>query len=160
MREIAFDLSSMSRTSTKVFVLQVMGRHAGWMTAACAIGAEADSGAPHLLLLPEIALDEGRLLTKVEQAVARYGYCVIAVSEGIKRPGGEFLSASAGTDAFGHEQLGGAAPIITTLIGAKLGYKCRWAIAGYLQRSARGWSRGGRIRNCWKERRHAGDPAA
>jgi 6-phosphofructokinase len=91
IRETAFDLSSMSRTSTKVFVLEVMGRHAGWLTAACALAAEDEGGAPHLLLLPEIALDEERFLAKVEQAVERYSYCVIAVSEGIKRPDGEFL---------------------------------------------------------------------
>jgi 6-phosphofructokinase len=137
IREAAFDLSSMSRTSTKVFVLEVMGRHAGWLTAACALAAEHGGGAPHVLLLPEIAFDEERFLAKVEQAVERYSYCVIAVSEGIKRPDGEFLSASGLKDVFGHAQLGGVAPIITNLIGAKLGYKCHWAVADYLQRSAR-----------------------
>jgi 6-phosphofructokinase 1 len=137
IREIAFDLSSMSRTSTKVFVLEVMGRHAGWMTAACALAARQEGGAPHVLLLPEIAFNEGRFLAKVKQAVERYGQCVIAVSEGIKGPGGEFVSASGVKDAFGHEQLGGVAPIIANLVGATLGYKCRWALAGYLQRSAR-----------------------
>ena len=137
IREAAFDLSSMSRTSTKVFALEVMGRHAGWMTAGCALAAEEEGGAPHALLLPEIAFDEGRFLAKVHQAVERYGHCVIAVSEGIKRPGGEFLSASGSKDAFGHLQLGGVAPVITNLVGAKLGYKCHWAVADYLQRSAR-----------------------
>ncbi len=121
IRESAFDLSSMSRTSTKVFVLEVMGRHAGWLTAACALAAEHEGGAPHVLLLPEIAFDEKRFLAKAEQAVERYGYCVIAVSEGIKRPDGEFLSAGV-QDAFGHAQLGGVAPIITNVIGQKLGY--------------------------------------
>ena len=137
IREAAFDLSSMSRTSTKVFALEVMGRHAGWMTAACALAAEEEGGAPHVLLLPEIAFDEGRFLAKVQQAVERYGHCVIAVSEGIKEPGGEFFSASGSKDAFGHVQLGGVAPVITNLVGAKLGYKCHWAVADYLQRSAR-----------------------
>ena len=137
IREAAFDLSSMSRTSTKVFALEVMGRHAGWMTAGCALAAEEEGGAPHVLLLPEIAFDEGRFLAKVQQAVERYGHCVIAVSEGIKGPGGEFLSASGSKDAFGHVQLGGVAPVITNLVGAKLGYKCHWAVADYLQRSAR-----------------------
>lgn len=137
IREIAFDLSSMSRTSTKVFALEVMGRHAGWMTAACALAAQQEGDTPHVLLLPEIEFDEGRFLAKVEQATERHGYCVIAVSEGIKGPDGEFLSASALKDAFGHAQLGGVAPGITNLVGAKLGYKCRWAMAGYLQRSAR-----------------------
>jgi len=137
IREAAFDLSSMSRTSTKVFALEVMGRHAGWMTAACALAAEEEGGAPHVLLLPEIAFDEARFLAKVKQAVERYGHCVIAVSEGLKGPSGEFLSASGSKDAFGHVQLGGVAPVITNLVGAKLGYKCHWAVADYLQRSAR-----------------------
>jgi ATP-dependent phosphofructokinase / diphosphate-dependent phosphofructokinase len=136
IREIAFDLSSMSRT-TNVFALEVMGRHAGWMTAGCALAAEQEGNAPHVLLLPEIAFDERRLLAKVEQVVERYSHCVIAVSEGIKGPNGKFLSASGLKDAFGHAQLGGVAPVITNLIGARLGYKCRWAVAGYLQRSAR-----------------------
>jgi len=136
IRETAFDLSSVSRTSTKVFALEVMGRHAGWMTAACALAAEQEADAPRVLLLPEIAFDERRFLAKVEQAMERYGHCVIAVSEGIKGPDGEFLCAGV-KDAFGHAQLGGVAPIVTNLIGEKLGYKCHWAVADYLQRSAR-----------------------
>jgi ATP-dependent phosphofructokinase / diphosphate-dependent phosphofructokinase len=123
IRETAFDLSSVSRTSTKVFALEVMGRHAGWMTAACALAAEQEGDAPYVLLLPEISFDERRFLAKVEQAMERYGHCVIAVSEGIKGPNGEFLSAGV-KDAFGHVQLGGVAPIVTNLIGEKLGYKC------------------------------------
>jgi 6-phosphofructokinase len=137
IREAAFDLFSMSRTSTKVFVLEVMGRHAGWMTAACALAAEREGDAPHVLLLPELPFHEERFLNKVQQAVDSYGYCVVAVSEGIKRPDGEFLSASGVKDAFGHTQLGGAAPVISNLIAAKLGHKCHWAVADYLQRSAR-----------------------
>jgi ATP-dependent phosphofructokinase / diphosphate-dependent phosphofructokinase len=137
IREAAFDLASMSRTSTKVFALEVMGRHAGWMTAACALAAEREGDAPHVLLLPELPFHEERFLNKVQQAVERYGYCVIAVSEGIKRPDGEFLSASGVKDAFGHSQLGGVAPVITNLIATKLGHKCHWAVADYLQRSAR-----------------------
>ena len=137
VREAALDLASMCRTSTKVFALEVMGRHAGWMTAACALAADREGEAPHVLLLPEIAFHEARLLVRVEQAVERYGHCVIAVSEGVKGPDGEFLSASGARDAFGHAQLGGVAPRITGLIGAKLGYKCHWAVADYLQRSAR-----------------------
>lgn len=136
IRETAFDVSSVSSTSTKVFALEVMGRHAGWLTAACALTAEQEGDAPHVLLLPEIAFDEGRCLAKVQQAVERYNHCVIAVSEGIRRPDGEFFSAGV-KDAFGHAQLGGVAPIITNLIGEKLGYKCHWAVADYLQRSAR-----------------------
>jgi ATP-dependent phosphofructokinase / diphosphate-dependent phosphofructokinase len=137
IRETAFDLSSMSRTSTKVFALEVMGRHAGWMTAACALAAEKEGDAPHVLLFPEIPFNEERFLNKVKQAVERYGHCVIAVSEGIKGQDGEFVSASGTKDAFGHTQLGGVAPVITNLIGAKLGYRCHWAVADYLQRSAR-----------------------
>jgi ATP-dependent phosphofructokinase / diphosphate-dependent phosphofructokinase len=137
LREAAFDLAAMSRTSTKVFALEVMGRHAGWTTAACALAAEQEGDAPHVLLLPEVAFNEGRFLAKVEGALERYGHCVIAVSEGIKRPDGEFLSASGLEDVFGHTQLGGAAPLITNLITAKLGCKCHWAVPDYLQRSAR-----------------------
>jgi ATP-dependent phosphofructokinase / diphosphate-dependent phosphofructokinase len=136
IREAAFDVASMSRTSTKVFALEVMGRHAGWTTAACALAAEEEGGAPQILLLPEVAFDEERFLVKVEEALTRYGHCVIAVSEGVKGPDGEFLSA-AGEDAFGHAQLGGVAPLITNLISAKLGCKCHWAAPDYLQRSAR-----------------------
>src|SRR5262245_57479044 len=106
IREAAFDVASMSRTSTKVFALEVMGRHAGWVTAACALAAEEEGGAPHVLLLPEVAFDEERFLVKVEEALTRYGHCVIAVSEGVKRSHGEFLSASGTRDAFGHSQLG------------------------------------------------------
>ena len=94
IREAALDLFSMSRTSTKVFALEAMGRHAGWMTAACALAAERQGDAPHVLLLPELAFDEGRFVNRVEQTVQQYGYCVIAVSEGIKWPDGEFVSAS------------------------------------------------------------------
>ena len=137
LREAAFDLTAMSRTSTKVFVLEVMGRHAGWATAACALAAQQEGDAPHVLLPPEVAFNEGRFLAKVEGALGRYGHCVVAVSEGIKRPDGEFLSASGLEDAFGHTQLGGVAPVITNLITAKLGCKCHWAVPDYLQRSAR-----------------------
>jgi 6-phosphofructokinase 1 len=137
LREAALDLASMCRTSTKVFALEVMGRHAGWMTAACALAADREGEAPHILLLPEVAFHEARFLDRVEQVVERYGHCVIAVSEGVKGPDGEFLAASGARDAFGHAQLGGVAPRITGLIGAKLGYKCHWAVADYLQRSAR-----------------------
>jgi ATP-dependent phosphofructokinase / diphosphate-dependent phosphofructokinase len=137
LREAALDVAAMSRTSTKVFALEVMGRHAGWTTAACALAAEHEGDAPHVLLLPEVAFNEGRFLAKVEEALERYGHCVIAVSEGVKRPDGEFLSASGLEDSFGHAQLGGVAPLITNLISTKLGCKCHWAVPDYLQRSAR-----------------------
>jgi 6-phosphofructokinase 1 len=127
----------MSRTSTKVFTVEVMGRHAGWTTAASALAAEHEGDAPHILLLPEIAFDEGRFLAKVEEALARHDQCVIAVSEGLKGSDGEFLSATGTTDSFGHAQLGGVAPLISNLIGGKLGCKCHWAVPDYLLRSAR-----------------------
>jgi 6-phosphofructokinase 1 len=137
LREAALDVAAMSRTSTKVFALEVMGRHAGWTTAACALAAEHEGDAPHVLLLPEVAFNEGRFLAKVDEALKRYGHCVIALSEGVKGPDGEFLSASALEDSFGHAQLGGVAPLITNLISTKLGCKCHWAVPDYLQRSAR-----------------------
>jgi ATP-dependent phosphofructokinase / diphosphate-dependent phosphofructokinase len=136
IREAAFDVAAMSRTSTKVFILEVMGRHAGWATAACALAAEREGDAPHILLLPEVVFDEARFLAAVDQALERYGHCVIAVSEGVKRPSGQFLSANS-EDAFGHAQLGGVAPLIANLISTKLHAKCHWAIPDYLQRSAR-----------------------
>jgi ATP-dependent phosphofructokinase / diphosphate-dependent phosphofructokinase len=137
LREVALDVTAMSLTSTKVFALEVMGRHAGWTTAACALAAEREGDAPHVLLLPEVTFNEARFLAKVEETVERYGHCVIAVSEGLKRPNGEFLSASGVEDAFGHRQLGGVAPLIANLISAELGCKCHWAVPDYLQRSAR-----------------------
>jgi len=137
LREAALDLAAMRRTSTKVFTLEVMGRNAGWTTAACALAAEHEGDAPHILLLPEIAFDQERFLAKVEEALERYDYCVIAVSEGVKGPDGEFLSASGLKDSFGHAQLGGVAPVISNLISTKLGCKCHWAVPDYLLRSAR-----------------------
>jgi len=137
LREAALDLAAMSRTSTKVFTLEVMGRNAGWTTAACALAAEHEGDAPHILLLPEIAFDQERFLAKVEEALERHDYCVIAVSEGVKGPDGEFLSASGLKDSFGHAQLGGVAPVISNLISTKLGCKCHWAVPDYLLRSAR-----------------------
>ena len=137
LREAALDLAAMSRTSTKVFTLEVMGRHAGWTTAACALAAEHEGDAPHVLLLPEVAFDEERFLVKVEEALERYDHCVIAVSEGVKGPDGEFLAASGSKDSFGHAQLGGVAPLISSLISTKLGCKCHWAVPDYLLRSAR-----------------------
>jgi ATP-dependent phosphofructokinase / diphosphate-dependent phosphofructokinase len=137
LREAAFDLTAMCRTSTRVFVLEVMGRHAGWATAACALAAEQEGDAPHILLLPEVAFDEARFLARVKEALERHGQCVVAASEGVKGPDGAFLSASGAKDAFGHAQLGGVAPVITNLISTKLGCRCHWAVPDYLQRSAR-----------------------
>ncbi|MGB9150357.1 MAG: 6-phosphofructokinase [Burkholderiales bacterium] len=137
IREAAFDVASMAKTSTKVFVLEVMGRHAGWITAACGLAAEQAGDAPHILLFPEIVFDENKFLAKVDEAVKKYGYCVIGVSEGLHTTDGKFLSESGLKDAFGHAQLGGVAPVIANLVKDKLGHKYHWAVADYLQRSAR-----------------------
>jgi ATP-dependent phosphofructokinase / diphosphate-dependent phosphofructokinase len=136
LREAALDLAAMKRTSTNVFILEVMGRHAGWMTAACGLAAEHEGDAPHLLLLPEVPFDEGRLLERVRATLHAHGHCVIAVAEGIKRPDGAFFAAGS-QDAFGHSQLGGVAPMIAELVRTKLRCKCHWAVPDYLQRSAR-----------------------
>jgi 6-phosphofructokinase 1 len=137
MREAGFDVASMARTSTKVFVLEVMGRHAGWITAACGLAAENEGEAPHILLFPEITFDADKFLARVDATVKQHGYCAIGVSEGLRNPDGKFLSESGLKDAFGHAQLGGVAPQIASLVQAKLGYKYHWAVADYLQRSAR-----------------------
>ena len=137
IREAGFDVASMAKTSTKVFVLEVMGRHAGWITAACGLAHETESDAPHILLFPEITFDEAKFLAKVDDSVKRHGYCAIAVSEGVKNSEGKFLAESGLRDAFGHAQLGGVAPVIANLVKEKLGYKYHWAVADYLQRAAR-----------------------
>jgi 6-phosphofructokinase 1 len=137
IREAGFDVASMARTSTKVFVLEVMGRHAGWITAACGLAAEKQGDAPQLLLFPEITFNPEKFLKKVDASVKRHGYCAIAVSEGVRGADGKFLSESGLHDSFGHAQLGGVAPVIATLVKDKLGYKYHWAVADYLQRSAR-----------------------
>ncbi|MFQ5757311.1 MAG: 6-phosphofructokinase [Acidiferrobacterales bacterium] len=137
IREAGFDVASMAKTSTKVFVLEAMGRHAGWIAAAGGLAAEKPGDAPHIILFPEIVFDEDKFLTKVDQTVKRYDYCAIVVSEGIKNPGGKFVAEAGTRDAFGHAQLGGVAPVIAQLIKDRLGYKYHWAVADYLQRSAR-----------------------
>src|SRR4051794_30433622 len=118
----------MSRASTKVFTVELMGRHAGWTTAAAALAAEREGDAPHIWLLPEVAFDEGRFLARVEEALARYDQCVIAVSEGVKGADGEFLSATGLKASFGHAQLGGVAPRISHRSAGKLGCQCHWAV--------------------------------
>ena len=137
IREAGFDVASMARTSTKVFVLEVMGRHAGWITAACGLAAEKPGDAPQILLFPEITFDAEKFLARVDQTVKQYGYCAIGVSEGIRNADGKFMSESGLKDAFGHAQLGGVAPQIANLVKDKLGYKYHWAVADYLQRAAR-----------------------
>jgi 6-phosphofructokinase len=137
MREAGIDVASMAQTSTKVFVLEVMGRHAGWITAAAGLAQTRPDEAPHLLLFPEIAFDEAAFLARVDECVKRHGHCSIAVSEGLHGKDGKFLSESGLKDAFGHAQLGGVAPLVANLVKQKLGYKYHWAVADYLQRAAR-----------------------
>lgn len=137
MREAGFDVASMAKTSTKVFVLEVMGRHAGWIAAACGLAAENEGEAPHILLFPEIRFDEAAFLARVKTSVERYGYCAIGVSEGLLDAQGELMAETGARDAFGHAQLGGIGPMIAGIIKDKLGYKYHWAVADYLQRAAR-----------------------
>jgi 6-phosphofructokinase 1 len=137
IREAGFDVASMARTSTKVFVLEVMGRHAGWIAAAGGLAAEKAGDAPHIILFPEIALDEEKFLARVKECVDRYGYCAVVVSEGVKNAEGKFLADAGTRDAFGHAQLGGVGPVVAQLVKDKLGYKYHWAVADYLQRAAR-----------------------
>ena len=137
IREAGYDVASMCRTSTRVFVLEVMGRHAGWITAACGLAAEKAGDDPHILLFPEIPFDQQRFLDKVEEIARKHGHCTIAVSEGLRWPDGRFLSESGLHDAFGHAQLGGVAPLIARLVKDSLKLKYHWAVADYLQRSAR-----------------------
>lgn len=137
IREAGFDVESMAKTSTKVFVLEVMGRHAGWITAACGLASEAAGEAPHILLFPEIPFDQDAFIAKVDATVKRAGFCVIGVSEGLHTADGKFLSDAGLRDAFGHAQLGGVAPVIANLVREKLKLKYHWAVADYLQRAAR-----------------------
>jgi ATP-dependent phosphofructokinase / diphosphate-dependent phosphofructokinase len=137
IREAAYDVESMARTSTKIFVLEVMGRHAGWITAACGLAAEREGEAPHILLFPEVAFDEARFLARAEECVKKYGYCVIGVSEGLLDKDGKLMAEAGGNDAFGHAQLGGVGQVIAQLVKERTGLKYHWALADYLQRSAR-----------------------
>jgi 6-phosphofructokinase 1 len=128
----------MADTSTKVFVYEVMGRHAGWLAAAAGLAGEGEGDAPHLILFPEVPFDEAGFLQRVQNVVARVGYCVVVVSEGVKRADGKFLAEAEGSvDAFGHAQLGGAGPMIAGLVKDKLKLKVHWTVPDYLQRSAR-----------------------
>lgn len=135
--EAALDVASMARTSTKVFVLEVMGRHAGWIAAAAGLAEPIAAGAPHAILFPEIRFDEAAFLARVKESVEKREFCVVVVSEGLRLPDGRFLAEAGTRDAFGHAQLGGVAATIATLVREKLGFKYHYAIADYLQRSAR-----------------------
>lgn len=137
IREAGLDVASMCESSTKVFVMEVMGRHAGWIAGAAGLATEQEGDAPHIILFPEIAFNKEKFLKKVQSCVRKYGYCAIVVSEGAQNADGTFLADTGGKDAFGHVQLGGVAPFVANMIKDALGYKYHWAVADYLQRSAR-----------------------
>lgn len=137
IREAGLDVASMCASSTKVFVMEVMGRHAGWIAGAAGLAAEQEGDAPHIILFPEIAFNREKFLKKVKSCVKKHGFCAIVVSEGVQNPDGSFLAEAGGKDAFGHAQLGGVAPFIAEMVKEEHGYKYHWAVADYLQRAAR-----------------------
>jgi 6-phosphofructokinase 1 len=137
MREAAFDVASMAKTSTQLFVLEVMGRHAGWITAAVGMAQDEATPLPLVLLFPEVTFDEAKFLALVEAKKKEFGYCCVGVSEGLKNPDGTLMAEAGTRDAFGHAQLGGVGPMIAKLVKDKLKYKYHWAVADYLQRAAR-----------------------
>jgi len=130
-------VASMAKTSTKIFVLEVMGRHAGWIAAAGGLATSADCDLPVIILFPEVTFNKTRFMAAVRKKVKEYGYCSIVVSEGVHDRSGRFLADQGLKDAFGHAQLGGVAPVIANMIREALGYKYHWAVADYLQRAAR-----------------------
>ncbi len=136
-KEAALDVASMCETSTKVFILEVMGRHAGWIAAAGGLAAEQEGDAPHIIIFPEIAFDKAKFIKRVNETVKKNGYCVIVASEGAQYKDGTFLADAGSVDAFGHKQLGGVAPTLAQMVKEELGYKYHWALADYLQRAAR-----------------------
>jgi len=136
-KEAGLDVASMAETSTKVFILEVMGRHAGWIAAASGLAQEKQTDPPHIILFPEIPFNQKKMISKVKTTVKEQGYCVIVVSEGVQDSKGNFLADAGTKDAFGHKQLGGVAPQIASIINSSLGYKYHWAVSDYLQRSAR-----------------------
>ena len=136
-KEAALDVKSMSKSSTKVFIFEVMGRHAGWLAASAGLAKSKNNSAPHIILLPEVTFNEKLFLKKVKEVVKKEDYCVIVVSEGAKYKDGRFLADAGTVDSFGHKQLGGVAPRIADMISNKLGFKYHWAVSDYLQRSAR-----------------------
>jgi 6-phosphofructokinase 1 len=137
VREASFDVASMCKTSTKVFVVEVMGRHAGWIAAAGGLASDKNCELPIVILFPEIEFDQKKFLAKVDTMVKKHGYCSVVVSEGCHYPDGKFLAEQGTRDAFGHAQLGGAAPVVANMIKEAFGYKFHWAVADYLQRAAR-----------------------
>jgi 6-phosphofructokinase 1 len=137
MREAAFDVASMAKTSTRVFVLEVMGRHAGWITAAVGLAEDEGTPIPLVLLFPEIRFDESKFLAEVDARVSKFGYCCVGVSEGLLNAEGKLMAEAGTKDAFGHAQLGGVGPLIASIVKDKLRHKYHWAVADYLQRAAR-----------------------
>jgi ATP-dependent phosphofructokinase / diphosphate-dependent phosphofructokinase len=135
--EAGLDVASMAESSTKIFVLEVMGRHAGWIAAAGGLARDSANAPPHVILFPEIAFDKAMFLAKVKATVDRVGYCVVVASEGAQYADGTFLADAGASDAFGHTQLGGVAPALVEIIKGAHGYKCHWSVADYLQRAAR-----------------------
>ncbi len=136
-REAGLDIASMCATSTKVFILEVMGRHAGWIAAAGALAGEDATQPPHIVVFPEVAFHRKEFMARVDACVKEHGYCVVVVSEGARYEDGTFLADAGNTDAFGHRQLGGVAPTLAGMVKQDLGYKYHWAVADYLQRAAR-----------------------
>lgn len=137
IQEAGLDVASMCSSSTKVFILEVMGRHAGWIAAAAGLAKKQESDPPHLILFPEIPFEQSKMLAKVKESVERFGYCTIVASEGVKDTAGKFLTEVSSRDAFGHAQLGGVAPFLADMIKRELGFKYHWAVSDYLQRAAR-----------------------
>ncbi|MFO7593258.1 MAG: 6-phosphofructokinase [Pseudomonadota bacterium] len=136
-REASFDVASMCATSTKVFVLEVMGRHAGWIAAAGGLASDEETEIPVVILFPEVPFDRKKFMAAVDEKVKQHGYCSVVVSEGVHDADGKFLADQGLKDAFGHAQLGGVAPVVANMIRDDLGYKYHWAVADYLQRAAR-----------------------
>ncbi|HVF33903.1 MAG TPA: 6-phosphofructokinase [Candidatus Saccharimonadia bacterium] len=135
--EASLDVESMFESSTKVFVMEVMGRHAGWIAAAAGLAGKKPNDPPQIILFPEVPFDEAKFLAAVAKSVEKNGYCSVVVSEGLRTPDGKFLAEAGSKDAFGHVQLGGVGPRIASLVKEKLGFKYHWAVSDYLQRSAR-----------------------
>ena len=155
VREAALDVASMCATSTRIFILEVMGRHAGWIAAASALAQRSAQDAPHIIVLPEAPFDADAFLEKTRATVQRCGYCVIVASEGARYADGRFLADAGGADAFGHAQLGGVAPVLAALVREQLGYKTHWALADYLQRAARHIASATDVEQAYAVGRHA-----
>lgn len=151
--EASFDVRSMAATSTKVFVLEVMGRHAGWIAAAG--GLVAGHGIPVVVLFPEVPFDQAAFLSRVNALIDQHGYCSVVVSEGCHHPDGRYLAEQAERDAFGHAQLGGAAPVVAHMIQESLKVKVHWAVADYLQRAARHIASATDVRQAYEVGQHA-----